>query len=197
MSWLKDQRILVAALILSTGMNFALGFKIHRLQAPAKPTNLIIGMKVASLPVMTVDGRATAIDLVRQDKPIVFYVFNPACHWCAANIENLRALNRAIASDGTKQLIGLTLQKEGLAQYVVKEKLDFPIYVVPPSPVRTQMRLGATPATIVISKGTILEAWEGVYEGDKLPEISQYFHVKLPGLLPISQPIPSVAGQTQ
>jgi hypothetical protein len=94
-------------------------------------------------------------------------------------------------------MIGLSLQKEGLAQYVVKEKLNFPIYVVPPSPVRTRMRLGGTPATIVVSKGTILEAWEGAYIGDKVPEISQYFHVKLPGLLPTSQPTPSVAGQTQ
>ena len=57
------------------------------------------------------------------------------------------------------------------------------------------MRLGGTPATVVVSKGTILEAWEGAYMGDKVPEISSYFDVTLPGLLPISHP--SVAAQTQ
>jgi hypothetical protein len=205
MNWLKGYRILVAALILSAGMNFALGIKINRLQtalqaavkAAVKPTNSIVGMKVTSLPVITVNGQATALDLVHQDKPIVFYVFHPACTWCAANIENLRALSRAIDSRGTEQLIGLTLQKEGLAQYLAKEKLDFPIYVVPPSPVRTQMRLGGTPATVVVSKGTVLKAWEGAYMGDKVSEISEYFHVKLPGLLPISRPTPFVVGQAQ
>jgi len=94
---------------------------------------------------MTVDGKATAIDLVHQAKPIVFYVFNPACPWCAANIENLRALSKAIASHGTEQLIGLSFQKNGLAEYVAKEKLDFPVYVVQISPVQAQMRLGSTP----------------------------------------------------
>ncbi len=49
------------------------------------------------------------------------------------------------------------------------------------------MRLGGTPATIVVSKGTVVEAWEGAYMDARADEISRYFNVKLPGLIPFNQ----------
>lgn len=114
-------------------------------------------------------------------EPTVLYVFTPQCHWCSENLDNIRVL--AKETRGKYKLIGLSLNNEGLEDYLQKTKLDFPVYRDIPSNVKSAYKFGGTPQTIVISpEGKVIKNWVGVYTDDVASEVEGYFKLSLPGL---------------
>lgn len=113
------------------------------------------------------------------NQPTVLYVFTPQCHWCSENLENLKTL--AKETNGKYRLIGLSLNRDGLEDYLQKNKLDFLIYTDIPSGVEAAYKFGGTPQTLVISpEGKVIKNWVGVYTGDVASEVESYFKVNLP-----------------
>ncbi len=180
MRYPKDQFALVTALILSFGMNLALTVRIHLLTHSAQQN--IVGTALPPLRVKTVDGITHTLDMAHSQQTTIVYVFSPFCHWCAANLNNIKALSRAVASRSDVLLIGISPDRRGLPEYLSKVRFGFPVYTDLDPAVQKRLSLYSTPETLVVEKGVVNHDWTGAYVGDTSVSLAKMYGVQFPGL---------------
>jgi peroxiredoxin len=111
------------------------------------------------------------------------------------NINNIKRLS--IETRDKHKLVGLSLNKKDLNDYVEKNQFDFPILTDIPDEVQSAYKLGGTPQTIVISPdGKVIKNWVGVYTGNVASEVQQYFKVRLPNT-EIKSPVVEVRNENK
>src|SRR5258708_279659 len=182
--------VLTIALAVSVTINVILSNKVRGLTqgqtARISGRLLKAGETVPSIEAKRSDGKQNVISYQGATRPTVLYVFTPPCTWCARNMDNLKTL--ADKEDGDYRIIGLSLSEEGLAEYIRKNELKFPVYSGLSRETREAYKLSGTPQTIVISpEGKVLQDWVGAYVGDQKSQVEAFFHVTLPGLRELSK----------
>lgn len=111
----------------------------------------------------------------------MLYIFTPDCHWCARNLENIKAVGGQVGN--RYRLIGISLSGDKLEEYLAQSQLNFPVYHSPTDASRLAYDMVATPTTIIISKeGKVVRIWRGAYGTDRQEEVEHFFNIKLPGL---------------
>ncbi len=180
--------ILIILVVLSSIINVGLGRKVQTLQrvmqSSANKSSIpaIVGARLTSLDVKNIDGHSMNLTFDQSATPTFIYVFRTTCGWCAKNLSNIKELDRLLRLSGKGQIIGLSLDDQGLKTYVQNAQLPFPIYEDLTSSEVARLGLGGTPQTLVVSNGTIVHNWKGAYSGSLLNEIQSTLGVKLPCL---------------
>ena len=140
---------------------------------------LTAGQRVSPLHATTLDGKPTQLQYSDSAVDTVVYVFSPSCHWCKENLAGLHAL--ADEAHGRYRVVGLSLSRDGLQDYVAKQHLTFPIYMNPIAQDMAKYHLGGTPETFVVApNGTVRKVWMGAYLDDQRKEIEQSLAISLP-----------------
>jgi hypothetical protein len=172
----------VALVLLGLSLTFNV-YLAHRLHSPLiRPTaDLSVGARVPKLHVEDAKGQAVSIDWGADGRPTLVYVFSPSCHWCARNLENIKALNGSISS--RYRIFWLSLSSSGLRKYIEDNNLSVPVYTNAVRLDGGRFVLTETPQTILISPDAKVEAlWRGAYSPELQRQIEKRFGVKLPGL---------------
>jgi hypothetical protein len=175
----------VLLLIVACGVDILLAAKVKRLNATIehlrREDQLLEGAKVPPIIGKALSGEETTIRFSESSVPTILYIFSPTCGWCHKNERNVRAITAN--TNGRFRLIGLSLSRDGLEEYLKKTELPMTVYTDIPFDVTSAYKLGATPETIVVSpEGKVLKIWRGAYEGGVLREVEAYFGLSLPGL---------------
>ncbi|MBZ5555564.1 MAG: hypothetical protein LAO21_22890 [Acidobacteriia bacterium] len=181
----RNDAVLYSLLALSLLFNVFLGWKIRALQLHSVQGKQISqnaqGMTVEPFRVFDLNGPPTIIDFKSPKVPTVLYIFNPNCKWCDRNNQNIAALSTA--RKDSFRFIGLSLRDPNLEKYVKAGGLQFPIYSIESYGAISELRLGATPQTIVIApNGTVTQDWIGAYNAETQKNVENYFTFNLPGL---------------
>ncbi|HKV23641.1 MAG TPA: hypothetical protein VJN93_03530 [Candidatus Acidoferrum sp.] len=183
----QDARAALVLILVLTGslaLNVRLGWKVNKLEGLLAGSSLVsrlaLGAAVPSIRATDLEGNQTIITYSGHP-PTVLYVFVPPCGWCARNQANIRALVRTRGK--VYRFVGLSLSDEHLKEYVAKSGIEFPVYSHLAPEAVSELGLGSTPQTLVVSsEGKLLGNWTGAYGDDLRPEIEKYFGVDLPGL---------------
>jgi hypothetical protein len=178
--------VMFGLIVFSAAINVLLILKVRseqRVISSLKTQNrLHDGQNVPNIIGKNPQGEIAEVNFSTSSKPTILYVFSPACGWCKRNFENMTVLRRSVRDK--YEFIGISLTDKGLSDYIKMNKVDYPVITELPETTKTIYRLGGTPATIVVSPtNKVLKAWTGAYNGPLEAEISNYFNVKLPGLL--------------
>ena len=179
---------LFVLLCLSSLVNVGLGRKVQVLQRAMRASIAkasapdIVGARLISLSVKDIEGRSKYLAIDTAAAPLFIYVFRPTCGWCAKNLANIKALDGSLRSSNKGQVIGLSLDDQGLKTYIQSAQLPFPVYTDLASADIARLGLGGTPQTIVVSHGTVVHNWRGAYSGALLKEIDSTLGMTLPGL---------------
>ncbi|AFL89394.1 hypothetical protein Terro_3172 [Terriglobus roseus DSM 18391] len=138
-----------------------------------------VGQELASLHVITSDGRAISLPLRTSGKQTVLYVLSPTCKWCKLNQKTINSLSQQ--SNGRFQVIGLMAQKADSESKKVLSSYAFPVYTVDATVPYQGVPLDVTPRTFVVSpSGHVAKRWEGAYSDVTLQAIAAFLHVELP-----------------
>jgi len=179
----NNLRFLAVLLGLSLCLNVVLGWRIHAIRNAGPTSSAPTGMLLSPFMAVDLGGAPHVISFAGESKPTVLYVLNPGCHWCARNLANIKTLATQRSSDFT--FIGISLKDPDLKQYATAINLQFPIYFITDYNIIPALQLGGTPQTIVIgTDGRVWKNWIGAFGGETANEISAYFKIALPGLLP-------------
>ncbi|MCW5971703.1 MAG: redoxin domain-containing protein, partial [Blastocatellales bacterium] len=179
----NDLIFLLIILGVSLTLNVYLGWKIQRLSDNGSTMALspAIGTMLPSIEARNLDNTLALINFEDVNLPTVLYIISPACYWCDRNMNNLKTLY--ISKSDKYRFLVLALNDVGIEEYVKKHELTLPIYKQVPRSTITQMGLGATPQTIVVSpKGVVLQNWRGAYDKALRQEVERYFGFPLPGV---------------
>ena len=145
---------------------------------PTHPARLQIGEQLPSLVLQNLEGATVPIEWSADTRPTAIYVFQPKCIWCSRNLDGLRRLLR---NDSGYRFIGVSLTREGLQEYVDRNRLTLPVYYVPDMKRVSSLKVIVTPETIVVSTaGRVQNVWLGAYTGETAKEIEKLFGVTLP-----------------
>jgi peroxiredoxin len=176
--------LLVVLLAGSVATNFALAKRLRNageLLAKQNPPALKPGTQVPAIRARDLQKRPQQVEFSASSAPTLLYVFTPSCGWCTKNLENIKALAKDTRN---YRFVGLSLSSEGVAEYVAKNGLEFPVLTEPDQSTVRSYQLGGTPATILISpEGRVLKIWMGAWGGRAQAEIESHFGVRLPGLI--------------
>jgi hypothetical protein len=177
--------ITLVLLVASSSINLLLALKARRLRAVITTLKaeqgLAIGAHVPPIVAQNLAGQTETIRFEDSDRPTLLYVFTASCGWCQKNEANFKALVNQ--SSGKVRIIGLSLSRQGLADYVTKTFPELPVYTNLELATTSAYRFGGTPETILVSSdGRVLKVWTGAYMGETLHDIEGYLQVKLPGL---------------
>jgi len=176
--------LLVMLLAGSVATNFTLAKRLRdagELLAKQNPPTLKAGTQVPAIRARDLQKRPQQVEFSASSAPTLLYVFTPSCGWCTKNLENIKTLAKDIRN---YRLVGLALSSEGLAEYVAKNGIEFPVLTEPDQSTVRSYRLGGTPATILISpEGRVLKIWMGAWGGRTQAEIETQFSVRLPGFI--------------
>ena len=178
--------LMAGVLAFSAIMNLLLVLKVRSEQkfiVELKQQNrLQVDQAVPNIAGKTIDGKPIEINFAASHKPTILYVFTPTCGWCKRNFENMTTLRHGV--ENRYVFVGISLTDKDLADYVKAHNIDYPVVTGISEGTRTVYKLGGTPATIVVSpENKVLKTWTGAYNALLQAEISNYFNVKLPGLL--------------
>jgi hypothetical protein len=169
-------RTILILLVISATINVALARKVQsanaKLEKITQPKALS-GVRLDRLQVSTQRGEPSYVDFTKDAIPTLLYVFRPSCGWCNKNLDNVHELARASAANRNFQIVGISLDEEGLQDYVKTADLNFPIYTNIRKDDIQRLGLGATPQTLLISGGTIKQDWSGAYSGELLKQVDQ------------------------
>lgn len=128
-----------------------------------------------------IDGGPLAVRY--RAKPVILYIFSPACHWCERNLRNANAL--AVATRAEYEFVGLSLTDANLEKYVRENRIGWDVGSKVPASAQEAFGMGGTPETIVVGPGgTVLHVWQGAFVGTVAADIQRAFGVRLPGLEP-------------
>jgi hypothetical protein len=174
----RTDPILVVLLGASLVLNGFLAFQLHGFRKGVGLGSAVpVGTEVGLLQVKDSGGQPARLDF--NGSQTVLYVFSPACHWCDRNQKNVQALARDRRA--SYRFVGLSLQ--ALLPGSKSADIGFPVFTEPSKETTAQLKLGATPTTVVISKdGRVERVWVGAYEGAVGKEVAEFFKVQLPGL---------------
>jgi peroxiredoxin len=140
---------------------------------------LVPGDEVPELDVVDSEGRQTRFSF-KGERPTVFYYFSPNCSWCKKNARNLDSMVRAVGR--SHRVISFTVDTIGLQAYIQAAGHTLPVYTDISDTVRTHLKLGGTPQTIVVSKeGRVVKNWRGAFVGALKKDVESYFSIALPG----------------
>lgn len=139
-------------------------------------------MKLPELRLINTNGQLTTLTFTRTDPPTILYVFRPGCGWCAKNLNNIKEMSRQLGSTGRYRIIGISLDENGLKEYLQKSQLNFPVYSGMSGDDRARLAMGGTPQTIQVANGTVVQAWAGAYSGEVAKDVEAAFGIRLPGL---------------
>lgn len=178
--------LMAGVMALSAIMNVLLILKVRSEQkfiVELKQQNrLQVGQEVPNIAGKTIDDKPIEVNFAAAHKPTILYVFTPTCGWCQRNFENMTTLRHGV--EDRYVFVGISLTDKDVAEYVKAHSIDYPVVTGLSEVTRTAYKLGGTPSTIVISpENKVLKAWTGAYNAPLQTEISNYFNVKLPGLL--------------
>lgn len=170
--------VLLTALGVSITINVLqaryIGHFIDRSEQTALKGALAIGTKVPPLDVLDLSGKRSRLVYSDTSKPTILYIFRPSCIWCQRNAGALTELAEH-ASDQYR-IVGISLTKEGLAEFVQSHAMNFPVYSGLTPALIAAYRLGTTPETIVISpNGNVRERWNGAYMGGTKTAVERFF----------------------
>lgn len=177
--------VLLVLLAVSLTCNVVLGVAAfrgysNRAGTPTTPAVPVPGTTVPPIDVQRHGGSRVVLPFSPQALPVLLYTFQPACHWCERNLDNLKAVLRAASA--THRIVLISLDPN-VGEYVRQADLDVPVYVEPSAAMRQAYGLGPTPQTLVISpEGKVLKSWVGAYARRTQEDIERYFNVKLPGV---------------
>jgi peroxiredoxin len=180
------------ALLISVGINATLSVQwinltrqqaaVHAI-AEIRTNQVVVGKTLPPLQGRLLDGRETSIVAPQNAQGTVIYVFGASCHWCARNLENMRAMEQQ--TRGRYHFVGVALSEDGLDSYVAEKSIQYPVLRSVSDKLRSQYGLWATPETIVVSPaGVVTGVWMGAYDQKQQAEMEAALKVKLPGLLP-------------
>lgn len=172
-------------LLISATLNFALAWRLHSAGLGKRGSGALsaVNRAIGSVVVKDLGGKPVEIDFRTEGRDTFIYVYSPSCHWCADNLANVKELARHIQATRTSVLIGLSLDRGGLDEYVKISDLGFPTYTDVPREFLKAYGLGATPQTLVVRNGKILKDWRGAYDGALKLEVEDFFQVRLPGVM--------------
>jgi hypothetical protein len=152
----------------------------HAAPPPKKYNSLALsGRDAPSIAVTTLTGVGHTIH--PEGKPPILYVLTPGCSFCDANAENMRAIAKQLGT--SYRIVGLSLQRAGLAEYLNEFPLPFEVFAVTNyrDPALAPYGFGATPAMYVIERGKIRRAWGGLLTGATQTDVETVFSISLPG----------------
>lgn len=136
------------------------------------------GQQLPALSVLDKNGASAEISY-RSDRPTILYVFTDDCPWCDRNMEGLKTLREKTA--GKYRFVGLSLKKDGLAEYIEKNGLDFEIYNSPKRAGYVAYKMAGTPQTFVVSAdGHLVKMWSGAFGAKVKDEMEAFFEIELP-----------------
>ena len=148
-----------------------------------------VGDEAPPLFLTTQTGRSVHISV--SGRPRVLYVISPGCGWCARNTANITVLAKARGDEYS--FIGISLKREGLAEFLKESPQPFEVYVATDRSIK-EYGLGTMPSTIVTSKaGVVVKKWNGAFN-NSLKAVEDYFNVKMPGVTPPKAPLSAVVG---
>ncbi len=143
------------------------------------------GEHVDALSLQTLAGTATSIHFPKRQDTVV-YIFSPVCHWCALNLSNIQSL--MTQRKGTLDFVGISINANGLQEYVDRNRLSFPVYLDKSVRDLSLLDFSGTPQTLLIRKdGTVEHNWIGAYVGDTQTNVERALSVHLPGLSTFSR----------
>ena len=172
----RVDRLLVVLLALSLIVNVGVVWWFVKGRVdPATPKgpDVAVGSTLAPISGVTKDGQPLTVSYAEDAKPVVLYVFSPACVWCERNLESIATLSRLA---GAKfRFVGVSLPSAATER---QSPFEFPVvFAVGRLPFR------ATPQTVVVGRdGRVLQSWMGAYVGKTKEEMEKYFGTSLPGL---------------
>lgn len=173
----------LGTLAVSLGVNVFLGLMVVKSRSATSAHSMPVGARVPPLTIHDLSGKNVRLTWPSSENRLtVVYLFSPSCGWCRRNSENLKALGDA---RHTKyRLIPISLSSVGLADYVVRYGLTFPVYAEPTAPAGAEFVYTGTPETLVISPdGTVKRVWRGAFTETVKEEIEAYLGVQLPGII--------------
>lgn len=187
-SILSHSVVTTVLLVISLVINALLFWQIRQKDQEIKKLDLdydynlgiIPGEKLPSLSLFDNSGNPAEISY-NTSLPTILYVFTEDCPWCDRNLESVKVLRRH--TEGKYRFIGVSLKKDGLTEYIEKNKLDFEIYNTPTRTKYVAYKMAGTPQTFVISPdGHLIKMWSGAFGLKTKEEIEAFFEVKLPEL---------------
>jgi peroxiredoxin len=172
--------LLLASVAVNVIQSYRISTLRSRLEALESEHELRIGSNVPDIIGLTPEGKTQTLHFQDASLPTVLYVFTPQCGWCKKNLPNPHAL---IDGSGDRyRLVGISLSRQDLQEYLAKEKLGVPVYTDIKPEVRSAYQMGGTPETIVISPDNkIMRVWHGAYENGVRQEIEKFLQIQLPG----------------
>lgn len=188
----KEQIFLTSLFILSLAANVMLvtraevvSRRLSALQSIHSLHKLMLGEQVPAIKGQTLANQPMTINFSASPKGTILYIFSPSCHWCMRNMANMHSLEEQ--TRGRYQFVGISLDSDKLAGYVVNHKLLFPVLHSVLESISTAYGFGATPETILVSsEGLVAGVWKGAYGASDMRELAGQLGVDLPGLLPDS-----------
>lgn len=173
--------VLAVLLVLSVIVNVVQAYRISVLQVVTRnefdPSPPIRGATVSRLVMTDVVGRDATIELSSASVPTVLYVFRPSCIWCQRNKARFRNFGLQIGK--AYRIIGISLTKDGVDEFVNDQHFEYPVYLASESLIDS-LQLSTTPQTIILSpSGEIVQNWLGAYEGRTKSAIESFFSINL------------------
>jgi peroxiredoxin len=178
--------LLAALLLISAAANYALAVRLRDpgeriAQLSPQTQSLKPGTLLPPLMASDSDNQPRKIVFSGAATPTLLYVFSPSCAWCTKNLDNIKALAKHTTNG--YRVLGLSLSARGLADYIQRNGISFPVFTDPDPGTVREYRLGATPATVLISRdGRVVRSWLGAWVGEAQKEIEQQFGLRLPGI---------------
>ncbi len=132
------RHILVLSLLLTLSLSANLyhywiarnaGARLQRVTYTRHGYRVNPGERARPLTVKSTDGLQQLISMDGSELPTVLYVFTPPCEWCERNLPNVAALAEGAA--GRYRLIGLSLDRNKLNDYLAARSLTFPVFMEP------------------------------------------------------------------
>jgi len=178
-----DTALGAALLICSLFTNVMLARRVSNLVSTVDTLRgehgLKIGQKVSPIHATNLDGEAKELAYSDADVDTVVYVFTPSCHWCKENLPGFHAL--LDEAKGRYRVVGLSLSRDGLPQYIADQHLTIPVYINPTAKDLQSYNLGGTPETFVVSPaGVVKKIWVGAYMDDQRKDIERSLAITLP-----------------
>lgn len=178
--------LVVALLVVSLGLDLFLAWRVRRLEGivdgmtPLQTTS-VVGESLKPFNCDGASGNKKSVTFNDSTRPVVLYFFNPHCHWCALNLENIKALAKARHREF--RFIGISLEGPDLRSYISSASLGFPVCSVKSYSTVRGMTVAGTPQMLVVShKGQVVKNWVGALAGSRLTGAEGYFKVNLPGI---------------
>ena len=173
---------LLVLFVASAAINFRQARRIGELEAATDSqfrNGLPEGLLLPDLDAQDLSGHQVSVRYgLPSTKPHVIYVFRPSCVWCQRNKKRVNLLADRLS--GKYDVIGLSLDREGLEEFVEGQSSSIRVLTEVSEATRSSYRLKTTPMTIVVSaNGKVMASWIGAYDRILLPVVQRFFSINL------------------